>query len=60
MSQVIGYGRLIPWSETVDLGDADYFFKKRWGRMCSLVSIQPSPPPPTRAHTPTVLVDYLM
>lgn len=29
MSQVIGSGRLIPWSEAVDFGDAEYFLLKR-------------------------------
>lgn len=60
MAQVIGSGRLIPWSEAVDLGMLTVFFKNSGGG-CTVWFLLSLPPPRPRPYPPpTVVVDYLM
>lgn len=51
MAQVIDSGRLIPWSEAVDLGMLTVFFKNSGGG-CTVWFLLSLPPPPAPTHTP--------
>lgn len=51
MSQVIGSGRLIPWSEAVDFVDAEYFLLKRVQEDVRSGFYSSSLHPPPRPHS---------